>query len=117
MFRVGEYSGAGPESNYKGRGLTIISAFQAVGQYSAHEIDEKELMEIERRACLGADSCGGIQPIRFHHFFRTEPRLMRSHLGRLRSLKTIRPSCTSRTRLIGWRAEELSSTTTLLAVW
>ena len=31
--------------------LTIVSAFEAVGQYIAHNIDEKELLEVERHAC------------------------------------------------------------------
>jgi dihydroxy-acid dehydratase len=37
-----------------------VSSFEAVGQFSAHKIDEKELMDVERRACPGAGSCGGM---------------------------------------------------------
>ena len=44
----------------KGRDLTIVSAFEAVGQYTAQTIDEQELLEIERRACPGVGSCGGM---------------------------------------------------------
>ncbi len=53
---------AAPSSRviYNGRDLTIVSAFEAVGQFSAHKIDEKELIEVERRACPGAGSCGGM---------------------------------------------------------
>src|SRR5579885_2550646 len=54
------YGGTIKPGHYNGRDLTIVSAFEAVGQYSAHKIDEKELLEIERRACPGAGSCGGM---------------------------------------------------------
>ena len=54
------YGGTIKPGRYKDRDLTIVSAFEAVGQYSAHKIDEEELLEIERRACPGAGSCGGM---------------------------------------------------------
>jgi dihydroxy-acid dehydratase len=54
------YGGTIKAGHYNGRDLTIVSAFEAVGQYSAHKIDERELIEIERRACPGAGSCGGM---------------------------------------------------------
>ncbi|MCL4316002.1 MAG: dihydroxy-acid dehydratase, partial [Gammaproteobacteria bacterium] len=54
------YGGTIKPGHYKDRDLTIVSAFEAVGQYTAHKIDEKELTEIERRACPGAGSCGGM---------------------------------------------------------
>jgi dihydroxy-acid dehydratase len=54
------YGGTIKPGHYKGRDLTIVSSFEAVGQYSAHKIDEIELMEIERHACPGAGSCGGM---------------------------------------------------------
>jgi dihydroxy-acid dehydratase len=54
------YGGTTKPGHYKGRDLTIVSAFEAVGQYTAHKIDETELMEIERHACPGAGSCGGM---------------------------------------------------------
>jgi dihydroxy-acid dehydratase len=54
------YGGTIKPGHYNGRDLTIVSAFEAVGQYSAHKIDENELMEVERRACPGAGSCGGM---------------------------------------------------------
>lgn len=40
--------------------LTVVSAFEAVGQYSAGRIDEVRLMAVERNACPGAGSCGGM---------------------------------------------------------
>ncbi len=54
------YGGTIKPGHYAGRDLTIVSAFEAVGQFSAHKIDEKELFEVERRACPGAGSCGGM---------------------------------------------------------
>lgn len=54
------YGGTIKPGRYKGRDLTIVSAFEAVGQYTSHKIDEKELLEVERRACPGAGSCGGM---------------------------------------------------------
>jgi dihydroxy-acid dehydratase len=40
--------------------LTVVSAFEAVGQYAGGRIDEEELLAIERNACPGAGSCGGM---------------------------------------------------------
>jgi dihydroxy-acid dehydratase len=54
------YGGTIKPGHYNGRDLTVVSAFEAVGQYSAGKIDENELMEVERRACPGAGSCGGM---------------------------------------------------------
>lgn len=54
------YGGTIKPGHYKGRDLTIVSAFEAVGQYSAHRIDDKELLEVERHACPGAGACGGM---------------------------------------------------------
>ena len=54
------YGGTIKPGNYKGRDLTIVSVFEAVGQYTSHKIDAKELLEVERHACPGAGSCGGM---------------------------------------------------------
>ena len=54
------YGGTIKPGHYKDRDLTIMSAFEAVGQYTVRDIDKKELLEIERRACPGAGSCGGM---------------------------------------------------------
>ena len=40
--------------------LTVVSAFEAVGQFSGGRIDEQELSAIEKNACPGAGSCGGM---------------------------------------------------------
>jgi dihydroxy-acid dehydratase len=54
------YGGTIKPGHYGGKDLTVVSAFEAVGQYSAGKIDETELMGIERNACSGAGSCGGM---------------------------------------------------------
>jgi dihydroxy-acid dehydratase len=40
--------------------LTVVSAFEAVGALAGGRIDEDELLEVERNACPGAGSCGGM---------------------------------------------------------
>src|SRR5215207_6517927 len=54
------YGGTIKAGHYQGQDLTVVSAFEAVGQYCAHRISEAELLEVERRACPGAGSCGGM---------------------------------------------------------
>ncbi|OUL27636.1 dihydroxy-acid dehydratase [Nostoc sp. 106C] len=54
------YGGTIKPGHYNGRDLTVVSSFEAVGQYSAGKIDENELIEVERHACPGAGSCGGM---------------------------------------------------------
>jgi len=54
------YGGTIKAGHYKDKDLTIVSAFEAVGEYLADKIDSNELMEVEKRACPGAGSCGGM---------------------------------------------------------
>jgi dihydroxy-acid dehydratase len=54
------YGGTIKAGHYDGEDLTVVSVFEAVGQYSAGKIDERRLVEVERRACPGAGSCGGM---------------------------------------------------------
>ncbi|PYO42267.1 MAG: dihydroxy-acid dehydratase [Gemmatimonadetes bacterium] len=54
------YGGTIKPGRYGGRDLTVVSVFEAVGEYSAGKIDAPELLEVERRACPGAGSCGGM---------------------------------------------------------
>ncbi|MDZ4719176.1 MAG: dihydroxy-acid dehydratase [Roseiflexaceae bacterium] len=54
------YGGTIKPGHYNGKDLTIVSAFEAVGQYSAGKIDANELLEVERHACPGIGSCGGM---------------------------------------------------------
>jgi dihydroxy-acid dehydratase len=54
------YGGTIKPGHYGGRDLTVVSAFEAVGQHSAGKIGDQELLEVERRACPGKGSCGGM---------------------------------------------------------
>jgi dihydroxy-acid dehydratase len=54
------YGGTIKPGHYKGRDLTVVSSFEAVGEYTAGKISKEELMGVERRACPGAGSCGGM---------------------------------------------------------
>jgi len=54
------YGGTIKAGRYGGQDLTVVSAFEAVGSYSAKKISERELLEVERHACPGAGSCGGM---------------------------------------------------------
>ncbi|NBQ69937.1 MAG: dihydroxy-acid dehydratase, partial [Nitrosomonadaceae bacterium] len=54
------YGGTIKPGHYKNQDLTVVSVFEAVGQHSAHKIDAEELLQIERHACPGAGSCGGM---------------------------------------------------------
>ncbi|HUI65336.1 MAG TPA: dihydroxy-acid dehydratase [Bacteroidota bacterium] len=54
------YGGTIKAGHFQGKDLTIVSAFEAVGQYSAGKLSEADLLEVERRCCPGAGSCGGM---------------------------------------------------------
>jgi dihydroxy-acid dehydratase len=54
------YGGTIKAGNLNGEDLTVVSTFEAVGRYCAGEITAGHLLEIERRACPGAGSCGGM---------------------------------------------------------
>ena len=54
------YGGTIKPGHYNGEDLTVVSAFEAVGQFSAGKIDEAKLTAIEKNACPGAGSCGGM---------------------------------------------------------
>ncbi|MEG4395973.1 dihydroxy-acid dehydratase [Microcoleus sp. BROC3] len=54
------YGGTIKPGHHNGRDLTVVSAFEAVGQFSAGKIDETELNAVEQQACPGAGSCGGM---------------------------------------------------------
>ena len=54
------YGGTIKPGHLNGRDLTIVSSFEAVGQFIAHKIDAAELLAIERKACPGVGSCGGM---------------------------------------------------------
>jgi len=54
------YGGTIKPGWYKGEDLTIVSAFEAVGKYQAHNLSDEDLQGVERNACPGAGSCGGM---------------------------------------------------------
>ncbi|MBI3067421.1 MAG: dihydroxy-acid dehydratase [Betaproteobacteria bacterium] len=54
------YGGTIKPGHYKGKDLTIVSAFEAVGEYTAGKISKEHMLGVERRACPGAGSCGGM---------------------------------------------------------
>jgi dihydroxy-acid dehydratase len=54
------YGGTIKPGHFKGQDLTVVSAFEAVGQFCAHKIDQEQLLGVERNACPGAGSCGGM---------------------------------------------------------
>jgi dihydroxy-acid dehydratase len=54
------YGGTIKPGHLNGRDLTVVSAFEAVGQHGAGRIDDRELLEVERHACPGKGSCGGM---------------------------------------------------------
>ncbi len=54
------YGGTIKPGHYDGKDLTVVSSFEAVGQFSAGKIDEDYLTSVERNACPGAGSCGGM---------------------------------------------------------
>ncbi len=54
------YGGTIKPGYYEGRTLNLVSAFEAVGQHAAGNMSDEELNAIERNACPGAGSCGGM---------------------------------------------------------
>ncbi len=54
------YGGTIKPGRWKGQDLTIVSAFEAVGQYAAGKLSDEDLLGVERNACPGAGSCGGM---------------------------------------------------------
>jgi dihydroxy-acid dehydratase len=54
------YGGTIKAGRYGGEDLTVVSAFEAVGSFCAGRMKESDLLEVERRACPGAGSCGGM---------------------------------------------------------
>jgi dihydroxy-acid dehydratase len=54
------YGGTIKPGKLGGCDLTVVSAFEAVGQLSSGKIDEAQLTAVEKNACPGAGSCGGM---------------------------------------------------------
>jgi dihydroxy-acid dehydratase len=54
------YGGTIKPGNWKGKDLTIVSAFEAVGEFTAGRISKEDFEGIERNACPSSGSCGGM---------------------------------------------------------
>ena len=54
------YGGTIAPGHYKGQDLNIVSAFEALGQKIAGNLDEADFKGIVRNACPGAGACGGM---------------------------------------------------------
>jgi len=54
------YGGTIKPGHLDGKDLTVVSSFEAVGQFSAGSIDQDQLTDIEKNACPGFGSCGGM---------------------------------------------------------
>ena len=54
------YGGSIMPGEHDGREITIQNVFEGVGAVAQGEMDEAELDEMERHACPGAGSCGGM---------------------------------------------------------
>ncbi|MGA8034476.1 MAG: dihydroxy-acid dehydratase [Candidatus Acidiferrales bacterium] len=53
------YGGSIQAGKFEGRDVTIMDVFEAVGACAAGKMTEKQLGELEDRACPGAGACGG----------------------------------------------------------
>ena len=54
------YGGTIKPGHLDGKNLTIMSAFEAVGQHGAGRMTTEQLTAVEKHACPGAGSCGGM---------------------------------------------------------
>jgi dihydroxy-acid dehydratase len=54
------YAGTIRPGKWKGQDLTIVSAFEAVGAYSAGKMSEEDFIGIEKNACPSVGACGGM---------------------------------------------------------
>ena len=54
------YGGTIKPGKLGGCDLTVVSSFEAVGQFTAGTIDAERLLAVEKNACPGAGSCGGM---------------------------------------------------------
>src|SRR6185369_1023664 len=54
------YGGTIKPGKWKGKDLTIVSAFEAVGSYAAGKLSEEDFIGIEKNACPSVGACGGM---------------------------------------------------------
>jgi dihydroxy-acid dehydratase len=53
------YGGSIMPGTFKGKDVTVVDVFEAVGQHSAGKMSDDELFALECVACPGAGACGG----------------------------------------------------------
>jgi len=54
------YGGTIKPGSWKGKDLTIVSAFEAVGSFAAGKMSEEDFVGIEKNACPSVGACGGM---------------------------------------------------------
>ncbi len=54
------YGGTIKPGHWKGKDLTIVSAFEAVGEFTAKRMSQEDFEGIEKNACPSTGSCGGM---------------------------------------------------------
>jgi dihydroxy-acid dehydratase len=54
------YAGTIKPGRWKGQDLTIVSAFEAVGAFTAGKMSEEDFVGIEKNACPSVGACGGM---------------------------------------------------------
>ncbi|MFM1881543.1 MAG: hypothetical protein RLZZ344_1777 [Pseudomonadota bacterium] len=54
------YGGTIKPGHHKGKDLTIVSAFEAVGEFTAGRLAPEDFKAIEQKSCPGSGSCGGM---------------------------------------------------------
>ena len=54
------YGGTNKPGHRKGKDLTIVSSFEAVGEFTAGRMSEEDFEGIEKNACPSSGSCGGM---------------------------------------------------------
>jgi dihydroxy-acid dehydratase len=54
------YGGTIKPGHFKGKELNIVSAFEAVGEFTSGRLNEEDLKGVEQNACPGSGSCGGM---------------------------------------------------------
>lgn len=54
------YGGTIKAGHYKGKELNIVSAFEAVGEFTSGRLNEEDLKGVEQNACPSSGSCGGM---------------------------------------------------------
>jgi len=54
------YGGTIKPGSWKGKDLTIVSAFEAVGAFAAGKMSEEDFVGIEKNACPSVGACGGM---------------------------------------------------------